>query len=111
MVNAVTAIMEYPMPLVDDLLTELNNYLWFCSLDATSGFWGIMMTMCARKTSAFVCALRYFEWFRMPLGLKNAPMIYQRMIDNALWGFVQPKDSLKKQPNINDYSTMTQISP
>ncbi|OWY97596.1 hypothetical protein PHMEG_00031837 [Phytophthora megakarya] len=21
----------------------------------------------------------------------NAPMIYQRMIDNALWGFVQPK--------------------
>ncbi|POM57350.1 Hypothetical protein PHPALM_38147, partial [Phytophthora palmivora] len=26
----------------------------------------------------------------MPFGLKNAPMIYQRMIDNALWGFVQP---------------------
>ncbi|OWZ00199.1 hypothetical protein PHMEG_00028669 [Phytophthora megakarya] len=30
MVNAVTAIMEYDMPLVDDLLTELENYLWFC---------------------------------------------------------------------------------
>ncbi|KAE9058557.1 hypothetical protein PF006_g32116 [Phytophthora fragariae] len=27
----------------------------------------------------------------MSFGLKNAPMIYQRMIDNALWGFVQPK--------------------
>ncbi|GMF49062.1 unnamed protein product [Phytophthora fragariaefolia] len=27
----------------------------------------------------------------MPFGLKNAPMIYQRMIDNALWGFVQPR--------------------
>ncbi|KAE8885407.1 hypothetical protein PF003_g30742 [Phytophthora fragariae] len=27
----------------------------------------------------------------MPFGLKNAPMIYQRMIDNALWGYVQPK--------------------
>ncbi|POM67363.1 Hypothetical protein PHPALM_16660 [Phytophthora palmivora] len=31
------------------------------------------------------------RWLRMPFGLKNAPMIYQRMIDNALWGFVQPK--------------------
>ena len=26
----------------------------------------------------------------MPQGLKNAPQIYQRMLDNALWGFVRP---------------------
>ncbi|OWZ06938.1 LOW QUALITY PROTEIN: reverse transcriptase, partial [Phytophthora megakarya] len=96
MVNAVTAIMEYAMPLVDDLLTELENYLWFCSLDAASGFWAIMMTMRARKISVFVCALGYFGWLRMPFGLTNAPMIYQRMIDNALWGFVQPKGGWKR---------------
>ncbi|OWY94938.1 hypothetical protein PHMEG_00035195 [Phytophthora megakarya] len=69
MINAVTAIMEYSMPLVDDLLTELENYLWFCSLDAASGFWAIMMTMRARKISAFVCALGHFEWLRMPFGI------------------------------------------
>ncbi|ETP01115.1 hypothetical protein F441_21604 [Phytophthora nicotianae CJ01A1] len=68
MVNVITAIMEYAMPLVDDLLTDLEIYLWFRSLDAASGFWAIMMTLRARKESAF-----------------------QRMIDNALWGFVQPK--------------------
>ncbi|OWZ17605.1 LOW QUALITY PROTEIN: hypothetical protein PHMEG_0008442 [Phytophthora megakarya] len=91
MVNAVTAIMEYAIALVDDLLIELGNYLWFCSLDAAGGFWAIMMTMRARKTSAFVCALGHFEWLRMPFGPKNASMIYQRIIDNALWGFVHPK--------------------
>ncbi|GMG18272.1 unnamed protein product [Phytophthora fragariaefolia] len=91
LVNAVTMIMEYAMPLVDDLLTDLEAYLWFCSLDAASGFWAIMMTMRARKISAFVCPLSHFEWLRMPFGLKKAPMIYQRMIDNALWGSVQPK--------------------
>ncbi|ETP29268.1 hypothetical protein F442_21578 [Phytophthora nicotianae P10297] len=91
MVNVITAIMEYAMPLVDDLLTDLEIYLWFRSLDAASSFWAIMMTLRARKESAFVCALGHFEWLRMPFGLKNAPMIYQRMIDNALWGFVQPK--------------------
>ncbi|KAG3127307.1 hypothetical protein PI124_g21688 [Phytophthora idaei] len=83
--------MEYAIPLVDDLLTDLECYLWFCSLDAASGVWAITMTLRARKVSAFVCALGHFEWLRMPFGLKNAPMIYQRMIDNALWGFVQPK--------------------
>ncbi|GMF47171.1 unnamed protein product [Phytophthora fragariaefolia] len=45
----------------------------------------------AREISAFVCALGHFEWLRMPFGLKNAPMIYQNIIDNALWGYVQPR--------------------
>ncbi|KAE8875803.1 hypothetical protein PF005_g30074 [Phytophthora fragariae] len=94
MVNAVTAIMEYAISLVDDL-TDLEKYLWYCSLDAASGFWAITMTRRARQISAFVCALGHFEWLRMPFGLKNAPMIYQRMIDNALWGFVQPKGGWK----------------
>ncbi|OWZ17154.1 hypothetical protein PHMEG_0008947 [Phytophthora megakarya] len=51
----------------------------------------VMMTMRACKISAFIWALGHFESLRMPFGLKNALMIYQRMIDNALWGFVQPK--------------------
>ncbi|GMF26852.1 unnamed protein product [Phytophthora fragariaefolia] len=37
LVNAITLMMEYAMPLVDELLTELDAYLW-CSLDAASGF-------------------------------------------------------------------------
>ena len=83
--------MEYAMPLVDDLLTELESFLWFCSLDAASCFWAVMMTERARHISAFVCALGHFEWLRMPFGLNYAPMIYQRLVDNALWGYVQPK--------------------
>ncbi|OWZ19191.1 hypothetical protein PHMEG_0006597 [Phytophthora megakarya] len=31
----------------------------------------------------------------MSFGLTNAPMIYQRMMDNALWGLVQPKGGWK----------------
>ncbi|OWY97740.1 hypothetical protein PHMEG_00031658, partial [Phytophthora megakarya] len=95
-VNAVTTVMEYAMPLVDDLLTDMEAYLWFCSLDAASGFWAVMMTERARKVSAFLCALGHFEWRRMTFGLKNAPMIYQRIMDNAVWGFVQPKGGWKE---------------
>ncbi|OWZ00852.1 hypothetical protein PHMEG_00027866 [Phytophthora megakarya] len=82
-VNAVTTVVEYAMPLVYDLLTDMLAYLRLCSLDAANGFRAVMMTERARKR-------------RMRFGLKNAPMIYQRMMDNALWGFVQPKGGWKE---------------
>ena len=96
--------MEYTMPLVDDWLTELDSYQWFCSLDAASRFWVVMMTERARHVSAIVCALGHFEWLRMPFGLKNAFMIYQQLVDNALWGYVQPKGGWK------DFATKIKVA-
>ncbi|POM71571.1 Hypothetical protein PHPALM_11841 [Phytophthora palmivora] len=52
-VNAITILMEYAMRLVNDLLSELEKYMWFCSLDAASGFWARMMTSRAWRISAF----------------------------------------------------------
>ncbi|OWY92736.1 reverse transcriptase [Phytophthora megakarya] len=43
----------------------------------------------ARLISAFITPFGLFEWNRMPFGLKNAHQIYQRMIDNALYGFTR----------------------
>eukprot|EP00644_Phytophthora_capsici_P018649 jgi/Phyca11/132008/e_gw1.126.3.1 len=51
-----------------------------------SGFWVVSMTERARLISAFITPFGLFEWTRMPFGLKNAPQIYQRLIDNALYG-------------------------
>ncbi|KAG2897180.1 hypothetical protein PC114_g14765 [Phytophthora cactorum] len=79
--------MEYAMPLVDDLLAELERYLWLCSLDAATRFWAVLMTRLSRQISAFVCALGHFAWLRMPFGLKNAPMIYQGSFKEPSWSF------------------------
>ncbi|OWY94781.1 LOW QUALITY PROTEIN: reverse transcriptase, partial [Phytophthora megakarya] len=89
LVNSLTQLMVYPMPLINDLLEDLEATLWYCSLDMASGFWVVKMTDRARLISAFVTPFGLFEWNRMPFGLKNAPQIYQRMIDNALYGFTR----------------------
>jgi hypothetical protein len=47
------------------------------------------MTERARRISAFITPCGLFEWLRMPFGLKNAPQIYQRLIDNALYGHLK----------------------
>ncbi|OWZ01854.1 reverse transcriptase [Phytophthora megakarya] len=89
LVNSLTQLMVYPMPLINDLLKDLESTLWYCSLDMASGFWVVKMTDRARLISAFITPFGLFEWRRMSFGLKNAPQIYQRMIDNALYGFTR----------------------
>ncbi|OWZ10245.1 reverse transcriptase, partial [Phytophthora megakarya] len=87
LVNSLTQLIIYPMPLVTDLLEDLDKYKWYCSLDMTSGFWVVPMTDRARLISAFITPFGLFEWLHTPFGLCNAPRIYQRLIDNALYGF------------------------
>ncbi|CAI5701136.1 unnamed protein product [Peronospora effusa] len=38
---------------------------------------------------SFRYPLGLFEWLRMPFGFKNAPQIYQRLLDNVLYGFLR----------------------
>ena len=54
-----------------------------------SSFWVVGMTEMARRLSAFITPRGLFEWMRMPFGFKNAPQIYQRLLDNALFGFLR----------------------
>uniref|UniRef100_A0AAV1UZW5 Reverse transcriptase domain-containing protein n=1 Tax=Peronospora matthiolae TaxID=2874970 RepID=A0AAV1UZW5_9STRA len=88
-VNQLTRLMVYPMPLISDLLEDLDKALWYCSLDMASGFWVVEITERAKLISAFVTPFGLFEWLRMPFGLKNAPQIYQRLVDNALYGYLK----------------------
>ncbi|KAH9148806.1 hypothetical protein AeRB84_007960, partial [Aphanomyces euteiches] len=87
-INELQELMRSPMPTLDGMLANFHAMQWFLSLDNASGFWVVRATKRARKVSAFICALGRFEWTRMAQVLKNAPMIYQRMITNALFGFV-----------------------
>ena len=77
------------MPLISEVLQDMDKALWYCSLDMASGFWVVEMTERAKMISAFITPSGLFEWLRMPFGLKNAPQIYQRLIDNALYGYLK----------------------
>ncbi|KAE9282132.1 hypothetical protein PR003_g27487 [Phytophthora rubi] len=79
--------------------------MWFMSLDMASGFWAIRMTERAKLISAFVCPFGHFQWVRMPFGLKNAPLIYQHVINNCLWGVVRlpPEEEALVDQEVLDY--------
>ncbi|OWY95578.1 LOW QUALITY PROTEIN: reverse transcriptase [Phytophthora megakarya] len=85
LVNQLIKLMNYPLPLIDELMSNFAATMWFMTLDMASG----PMTARAQLISAFICPLGHFQWKRMPFGLKNAPLIYQQLLDNCLWGFVR----------------------
>ena len=39
-----TRLMLYPIPLINGLLQDMHNAMWYCSLDMSSGFWVVKMT-------------------------------------------------------------------
>lgn len=88
-VNQLTMLKVYPMPLISELVQDMDKAMWYCSLNMASGFWVVEMTEQARMISAFITPSGLYEWLRMPFGLKNAPQIYQRLIDNALYGYLK----------------------
>ena len=65
------------------------------------------MTERAKLISAFITPSGLFEWLRMPFGLKNAPQIYQRLIDTALYGYL--RIGAGKDANATDYSKLTNV--
>ncbi|KAE8874959.1 hypothetical protein PF005_g20197 [Phytophthora fragariae] len=104
-VNMFIKLSNYPLPLIDDLLIGFESAMWFMSLDMASGFWAIRMTERAKLISAFVRPFGHFQWVRMPFGLKNAPLIYQAVINNCLWGFVRlpPEEEAEVDQDVLDF--------
>ena len=76
------------MPNSDKKLDHLGKAEFFSALDLSSGFHQIPMVQKSKKYTAFSTSQGHFHYNRMPSGLKNAPTMYQRMMDTALWGLV-----------------------
>jgi hypothetical protein len=69
---------SFPMPLVDDVISQLGKSAWFTALDLQSGFWQIRMAPEDRKKTALITKTGLYDWTVMPFGLKNATSTFTR---------------------------------
>jgi len=90
--NSVTIHDAYPMPLISDILTKLNNKTCFSKINLKKAFHQIPMNPDDIGKTAVITLFGLFEYLKMPFGLSNAAQTFQRYIDHVLRGldFVSP---------------------
>ena len=82
--NAQTVPINYPMPHPQESLDSFAGAKVFSTLDLVSGFHQISIVESDRYKTAFRGTKGLYEYTVMPMGLVNAPAIFQRAMHEAL---------------------------
>ncbi|KAE8217383.1 hypothetical protein CF319_g8517 [Tilletia indica] len=82
--NTATVSDRYPLPTIDSIFQTLLGKKVFSSLDAIRGYHQMPVRESDRWKTAFVCHRGLYQYKTVPFGLKNAPAVFQRLMDRIL---------------------------
>lgn len=84
--NEVTEDDCFPLPNLNDILSNLGKAKYFTSLDLYSGYHQIPVNPVDRHKTAFSTPTGHYEFLRLSFGLKTAPATFQRLMNTVMSG-------------------------
>ena len=82
--NAILKSVQYPMPLIKEVLTRREGFDYVTILDLTSQFYHFGITPRARKLCTITTPFGLYEYCRLPMGIKNSPAFAQGVMESIL---------------------------
>ena len=82
--NSVTKDDAYPFPHTEELIEKAAAANWCSTLDLAKGYYQVPIAPADIEKTAFITTAGKFEYTAMPFGLKNAPSVFQRLMDKVL---------------------------
>ncbi|KAL0448142.1 UNVERIFIED_CONTAM: Enzymatic polyprotein [Sesamum latifolium] len=106
-INKILEFDGYYIPSREHLIDCIKGEKVFSKFDCKSGFYQIKMESESKKFTAFSTPQGQYIWNVMPMGLANAPQIFQRKMDNLFkdyfeFMFVYIDDILIASKNMKD---------
>ena len=84
--NSVTENDAFPLPRIQDCLDAVSGSTLFTTVHMTSGYHQVPVKESDIPKTAFVTKYGLYEFTKMPMGFKSAPMTFQRVMELALQG-------------------------
>jgi RNase H-like domain found in reverse transcriptase/Reverse transcriptase (RNA-dependent DNA polymerase) len=83
--NIITKEDKYPLPNMGDLSSRLDGCHIFSKLDLQKGYLQVPVADRDIPKTAIITPFGLFEFLRLPFGLRNAEMTFQRLMDNVFF--------------------------
>ena len=87
-VNKVTIPERNPLPIIRDLIDKLSGSAFFTTLDVAWGYWHVPLHPNSIEKTSFVTTFGQFEFHFLPMGLRNATSVFQRVMRHLLRDFL-----------------------
>ena len=86
--NAITKKDHYSIPLIEEILTPIEDAKYFTKIDIRQAFYRIGMSEDSEELTTFLTRYGVFKYLVMPLGLCNGPASWQHLINDILFDFL-----------------------
>ena len=77
----------HPLPLIASFFDNQSKHNIFTNIDLSNGFHQIPLHPESRAKTAINLPGKRYQWRVMPMGIKNGPAVFQRVMHDVLQGF------------------------
>ena len=107
--NKVIKREHHPMRTIEEVVSTMPGAKVFSVLDAKSGFLQIALDEASSFLTTVNTPIGRYRWLRLPFGLKCAPEIFQRIMDEMLEGIATVSvmdDILIAAPTVEEHDAI-----